>query len=47
MSHARILNEKVIGLIKRFKIIFNRYRNMRKRFGVRCNVIAGIHNYEI
>ena len=24
-----------------------RYRNRRKRFGLRFNLIAGIHNYEI
>ncbi len=27
ISHARILNENVIGLIKRFKIISDRYRS--------------------
>ncbi len=47
ISQARILNENVIGLIKRFKIISDRYRNRRKHFGLRCNLIAGIHNYEI
>ncbi len=46
-SQERILNENVIGLIKRFKIISDRYRNRRKRFGLRCNLIAGIDNYEI
>jgi len=43
----RILNENVIGSLKRFKIISDRYRNRRKRFGLRFNLIAGIHNYEI
>lgn len=28
----RVLNENVIGMVKRFKIIADRYRNRRKRF---------------
>jgi hypothetical protein len=43
----RVLNENVIGSLKRFKIISDRYRNRRKRFGLRFNLIVGIHNYEI
>jgi len=34
------MNENVIGFIKRFKIIGDRYRNRRKRFGLRFNLIA-------
>lgn len=45
-SH-RVLNENVIGMLKRFKIIADRYRNRRKRFGLRFNLIAGVYNYEI
>jgi hypothetical protein len=37
----------VIGSLKRFKIISDRYRNRRKRFGLRFNLIAGIHNLEL
>ncbi|MDR2707980.1 MAG: IS5/IS1182 family transposase, partial [Nitrososphaerota archaeon] len=29
-----------------FKIVSDRYRNRRKRFGLRFNLIAGICNYE-
>lgn len=47
ISSERIINENVIGSLKRFKIISDRYRNRRKRFGLRFNLIAGIHNYEI
>ncbi len=47
ISLERILNENVMSLINRFKIISDRYRNRRKRFGLMCNLIAGIHNYEI
>ena len=35
LSSQRALNENVIGMIKRFKIIADRYRNRRKRFGLR------------
>jgi DDE superfamily endonuclease len=47
LSSDRVLNENVIGMLKRFKIIADRYRNRRKRFGLRFNLIAGIYNYEI
>ena len=47
LSGERALNENVIGLVKRFKIIADRYRNKRKRFGLRFNLLAGIHNFEL
>jgi len=47
ISSARALNENVIGDLKRFHIIADKYRNRRKRFGLRFNLIAGIHNYEL
>jgi hypothetical protein len=47
ISSERVTNENVIGSIKRFKIVSDRYRNRRKRFGLRFNLIAGIHNYEL
>lgn len=47
LSSQRMLNENVIGLLKRFKIIADRYRNRRKRFGLRFNLIAGIYNFEL
>jgi hypothetical protein len=31
LSSERVLNENVIGVLKRFKIIADRYRNRRKR----------------
>lgn len=45
ISSLRVLNEHVIGKIKRFKILADKYRNRRKRFGLRFNLIAGIYNY--
>ena len=41
ISSKRALNENVIGAVKRFKILSDRYRNRRKRFGMRFNSIAG------
>ena len=42
-----VLNENIIGMIKRFRIISDRYRNRRKRFVLRFNLIAGIYNMEV
>jgi hypothetical protein len=47
ISSERVLNENVIGLVKRFKIVNDKYRNRRKRFGLRFNLICGIYNYEL
>jgi hypothetical protein len=47
LSSERVLNENVIGMIKRFKIVSDRYRNRRRRFGLRFNLIAGIYNFEL
>jgi hypothetical protein len=47
ISSERAVNENVIGSLKRFKIISDKYRNRRKRFGLRFNLIAAIHNLEL
>jgi hypothetical protein len=47
ISSKRVLCENVIGSVKRFRILSERYRNRRKRFGLRFSLIAGIHNYEL
>ena len=47
LSRERVLNEHIIGMIKRFKIVADTYRNRRKRFGLRFNLIAGICNFEL
>jgi hypothetical protein len=46
ISSERVKNEHVIGFIKRFKVTSEKYRNRRKRFKLRFNLIAGICNYE-
>lgn len=47
IASERVLNENVIGRLKRFKILSDKYRNRRKRFGLRFNLIAGIYNHEV
>lgn len=47
LASERVVNENVIGKLKRFKIIADRYRNRRKRFGLRFNLIAAIYNFEL
>ena len=47
LAKERVSVENVIGMLKRFKIISDRYRNRRKRFGLRFNLIAGLYNFEL
>jgi transposase len=47
LSRQRILVENVIGSLKRFRILAERYRNRRNRFGLRFNLIAAIYNMEL
>jgi DDE superfamily endonuclease len=47
LASERVANENVIGMLKRFKIISDKYRNRRKRFALRFNLISGIHNMEL
>ena len=46
-SRERILVENVIGCLKRFRILAERYRSRLKRFGLRLNLIAGLYNWEL
>lgn len=39
--------EHVIRRLKVFRILTERYRNRRKRFGLRFNLIAAIYNREL
>lgn len=47
LASERVPNENIIAMIKRFKIVSDRYRNRRKRFGLRFNLIAGLYNWEL
>ena len=44
LSSQRIGCEHVMGRLKVFKILSERYRNRRKRFGLRFNLIAALCN---
>jgi hypothetical protein len=46
VSKERIVVENVLCMLKRFRILSDRYRNRRRRFGLRFNLIAGVYNYE-
>ena len=47
LAKERIGIEHVNCRLKVFKIFAGRYRNRRRRSGLRCNLIAAIHNSEI
>jgi len=47
LSKKRILIENIIRKLKIFRILSERYRNQRKRFGLRFNLIAAIYNLEL
>ena len=47
ISSDRVMVEHVIRKIKVFRIMGERYRNRRRRFGLRLNLIAAIYNYEL
>lgn len=47
LSRQRVFTEHVIGKIKIFKILSDRYRNRRRRFELRFKLIAGIYNFEL
>jgi IS5 family transposase len=47
ISSERVPCENVIAMLKRFKIMADRYRNRRRRFGLRFFLIAAIYNVEL
>ena len=47
LSQKRILVENIIRRLKIFRILSERYRNRRKRFGLRFNLIAAISDMEL
>ncbi|MCD0054948.1 transposase, partial [Streptococcus agalactiae] len=46
LSKERIKVENIFAKVKTFKIFSTTYRNRRKRFGLRMNLIAGMINRE-
>ena|ERR1700730_1777284 len=47
ISSQRMPCENVIAMLKRFKIVADRYRNRRRRFGLRFFLIAAIYNIKL
>jgi transposase len=47
VAKERIVIEHTFRKLKIFRILSERYRNRRQRFGLRFNLIAGIYNYEL
>jgi hypothetical protein len=44
ISSERVTIENIIREIKIFRIIAEKYRNRRKKYGLRFNLIAAIYN---
>ncbi|SNO69382.1 transposase [Streptococcus pneumoniae] len=47
LSKERSKVENIFAKVKTFKMFSTTYRNHRKRFGLRMNLIAGIINHEL
>jgi hypothetical protein len=47
ISRDRVGVENVNACVKRFKIVSDRYRNRRKRFGLRFSLIAALYNRDL
>ena len=47
LAKERIPIEHVNRRLKIFKVFSERYRNRRKRYGLRCNLLATIYNYDL
>jgi hypothetical protein len=47
LSSYRILIENILCKLKVFRILSDKYRNRRKRFGLRYSLIAGLCNREL
>jgi transposase len=47
LARKRIVIEHVFRKLKIFRILSERYRNRRKRFALRFNLIAAIYNLEL
>lgn len=47
LAQRRVVAEHVNRHLKIFRILSERYRNRRRRFGLRCNLIAALYNSEL
>jgi hypothetical protein len=44
LASRRVIGEHVIGKLKVFRILGEKYRNRRRRFGLRLNLLASLYN---
>jgi len=47
LSSYRITVENILRCLKVFRILSERYRNRRKRYGLRFNLLAALYNREL
>ena len=47
LAKERVVIEHIIRHLKIFRILSERYRNRRRRFMLRVNLIAGLYNFAI
>ncbi len=47
IGSERVVVEHVNRWLKRLRIIAERYRNRRKRFGLRISLFCGLHNFSL
>jgi len=47
LARQIIIIEHINRKLKIFRILSEKYRNRRRRFGLRFNLIAGLYNYEL
>ncbi len=46
VSKRRIYIEHINRYLKRFRIMSSRYRNKRRKFGLRASLLCGIYNFQ-
>ena len=47
LARRRVIAEHINRRLKIWRILSERYRNRRQRFGLRFNLMAGLYNYEL
>ena len=47
LGSERVIIEHVSRWLKRFRIVAERYRNRRRRFGLRVSLFCGLYNWEL
>ena len=47
LASERVMIEHIIRHLKIFRILSGKYRNRRRRFMLRVNLIAGLYNYAL